>query len=661
MSNDYYTHGTFPTPNAPGSSALLRAELDLIEAGFSKLPDLTGNAGKVVVVNAGATGLETNPTTATSLAFVANVTSDIQAQLNAKAPLASPALTGTPTAPTAGAGTNTTQLATTAFVIAERSNAATLTNKTLSSPIISNPSGLVKGDVGLGNVDNTSDASKPISSATQAALDLKAPLASPALTGTPTAPTASPGTNNTQVATTAFVQQTAFASTLPDQTGNSGKYLTTDGANASWSSVGGGTVTSVALSAPSFLSVGGSPVTSTGTLTLTYSGTALPEANGGTGQTSYTTGDLLFASGAATLSKLADVATGNALISGGVGVAPSWGKVGLTTHVTGTLDVGNGGTGITSYAVGDIVYASGSAVLSKLAGVAAGNVLLSGGVNTAPSWGKVTLSGGSAHVSGTLPVGNGGTGAITLTGLVKGNGTSAFTAAVAGTDFLAPAAVGSTVQAWDADLDAIAALAGTSGLLRKTAANTWSLDTASYLTGNQTVTLSGDVSGSGTTSISVTLATVPVAKGGTGATSASAARTNLGLGSAATMTGPTGTIVGTTDTQTLTNKTVTGLAETRVAMGANNVDLSAGNYFTKTLSAGSVSLTVSNTPASGTAASFILDLTNGGTATITWWSGMKWAGGAAPTLTSSGRDVLGFFTHDGGTTWSGLLLGKDVK
>jgi len=64
---------------------------------------------------------------------------------------------------------------------------------------------LVKGDVGLGNVDNTSDLNKPISTATQTALDLKAPLASPALTGVPTAPTATVGTNTTQLATTAFV------------------------------------------------------------------------------------------------------------------------------------------------------------------------------------------------------------------------------------------------------------------------------------------------------------------------------------------------------------------------------------------------------------------------------------------------------------------------
>lgn len=85
----------------------------------------------------------------------------------------------------------------------------TLTNKTLTAPAISSPTGLVKADVGLGNVDNVADLSKPISTAAQTALDLKAPLASPTFTGTPAAPTATGGTNTTQVATTAFVTAAA--------------------------------------------------------------------------------------------------------------------------------------------------------------------------------------------------------------------------------------------------------------------------------------------------------------------------------------------------------------------------------------------------------------------------------------------------------------------
>jgi hypothetical protein len=70
---------------------------------------------------------------------------------------------------------------------------------------------LDKAAVGLGNVDNTTDLGKPISTATQTALDLKANLASPTLTGTPVAPTAAPGTNTTQIATTAFVEAAVAA------------------------------------------------------------------------------------------------------------------------------------------------------------------------------------------------------------------------------------------------------------------------------------------------------------------------------------------------------------------------------------------------------------------------------------------------------------------
>jgi hypothetical protein len=66
------------------------------------------------------------------------------------------------------------------------------------------------------------------------ATDLLAPLASPALTGTPTSPTAATGTSTNQIATCAFVTATAFNAALPAQAGNAGKFVTTDGTNASW-------------------------------------------------------------------------------------------------------------------------------------------------------------------------------------------------------------------------------------------------------------------------------------------------------------------------------------------------------------------------------------------------------------------------------------------
>lgn len=114
-----------------------------------------------------------------------------------------------------------------------------------------------------------------------------------------------------------------------------------------------------------------------------------------------------------------------------------------------------------------------------------------------------------------------------------------------------------------------------------------------------------------------------------------------------------------TGTETVTNKTLTtiSLRETKAVIGASNIDMAVGNCFTRSITA-NTTFTVSNVPAAGTVGSFILDLTNGGAFTITWWANMKWAGGLAPTLTASGRDVLGFFTHDAGATWNGLVLGK---
>jgi hypothetical protein len=142
--------------------------------------------------------------------------SQVDSLLSTKAPLASPSFTGSPTAPTAVAGTNSTQIATTAFV---------------NDAIV----GFGAGDMAKSTYDTDNDGKvdaaevadavpwsgitgKPTSftpsshshsiaqiTGLQTTLDAKAPLASPALTGSPTAPTATAGTNTTQIATTAFV------------------------------------------------------------------------------------------------------------------------------------------------------------------------------------------------------------------------------------------------------------------------------------------------------------------------------------------------------------------------------------------------------------------------------------------------------------------------
>lgn len=119
-------------------------------------------------------------------------------------------------------------------------------------------------------------------------------------------------------------------------------------------------------------------------------------------------------------------------------------------------------------------------------------------------------------------------------------------------------------------------------------------------------------------------------------------------------------IVTKTQVQTLTNKTIQGLLATAVALPAANIDLNAGNYFSKTL-VGAITFTVSNIPAPGTVTAFVLEITNGGSFAVTWWPNIKWNSGTVPTLTTVGKDVFAFYTHDGGATWVGVVLAKDIK
>jgi len=212
------------------------------------------------------------------------------------------------------------------------------------------------------------------------------------------------------------------------------------------------------VSSITFGSTGLTPSTAT-TGAVTVAGT-LVAVNGGTGQSSYAVGDLLYANTTTALSKLPDVATGNALISGGVGVAPSWNKIGLTTHVSGTLPTANGGTNLTAFTSGGAVYATSTSVLTTgtlpigsggtnttatatangvtygtgtayafTAAGTTGQVLLAT-TSSAPSWGQVSLTAG---VTGTLPIANGGTNSTataTAGGIGYGTGTAyAFTAA----------------------------------------------------------------------------------------------------------------------------------------------------------------------------------------------------------------------------------------
>jgi len=128
-----------------------------------------------------------------------------------------------------------------------------------------------------------------------------------------------------------------------------------------------GYVTSVAASVPAFLSIAGSPITSSGTLAITYSGTALPVANGGTGQTTASaafnalspvtsTGDLIIGNGTNSATRLAIGANGYVLTSDGT--TASWVAAGSGSGTVTSIVAGTGLTGGTITTTGTIALAT---------------------------------------------------------------------------------------------------------------------------------------------------------------------------------------------------------------------------------------------------------------------------------------------------------------
>ncbi|HCJ5492952.1 phage tail protein [Escherichia coli] len=166
------------------SSLAVKKAYDLAKSKYTAQDASTTQKGLVQLSSATNSDSET-------MAATPKAVKSVKELADTKAPIESPSLTGTPTAPTAAQGTNSTQIANTAFVkaaITALINGAPGTLDTLKEIAAA--------------INNDPNYSTTINNA----LALKAPLASPALTGVPTAPTAAQGTNNTQIATTAYVR-----------------------------------------------------------------------------------------------------------------------------------------------------------------------------------------------------------------------------------------------------------------------------------------------------------------------------------------------------------------------------------------------------------------------------------------------------------------------
>jgi hypothetical protein len=178
--------------------------------------------------------------------------------------------------------------------------------------------------------------------------------------------------------------------------------------------------------------VGQATITTLGTVgTGVWQGTTVGATFGGTGQTSYAVGDILYANTTTTLAKLADIATGNALISGGVSTAPSWGKIGLATHVSGTLGVANGGTGLTTTPTNGQIDIGNGTGFTRAALTAGTAISVTNGAGTI----TIANTGVTSNVAGTGISVSGATGAVTITN-------TGVTSAVAGTGISVSGATG---------------------------------------------------------------------------------------------------------------------------------------------------------------------------------------------------------------------------
>lgn len=409
------------------------------------------------------------------------------------------------------------------------------------------------------------------------------------------------------------------AAVIPDQTGNSGKFLTTDGTDISWATVSGGegsgTVTSVAMTVPTGLSVTGSPITSSGTLAVTYSsGYAIPTTAKQTEwDTAYGWGNHASAgylSSSSVIDNLSDV----------VITTPSSGQVlkyNGTNWINDTDSTGGGGGGdgtVTSVAMtvptglsvsGSPITTSGTLAVTLTSGYSIPTTSSQTNWDTAYSWGNHASAGYLTSYTETDPVFTASE-AASITSTDTTNWDTAYgwgNHASAG--YLDSADIGVSVQAYDADLTSWAALSPSSKQDTLVSGTNIKTVNSTSLLGSGNIT-TGDVTLTGTETL-----------------------TNK------TLTSPILTTASTTGAFTFggaIDETVYAVSGTTPALSPSN-----GTIQTWTLSANS-------TPTAGTwneGESMTMMIADGTAYTVTWTSvAVTWVGGTAPTLATTGYTVI---------------------